>query len=83
MDVRKIREKLGMKQVDFARKLGVTITSVSRWENGHRNPDRRAIRDIIALIKGIPELKVIRDQLLKDTHFDIIRGGKVNDIQRS
>lgn len=28
------RENLGLKQTDFAKEIGVTATSVSRWETG-------------------------------------------------
>lgn len=32
--VRKIRAGLGLTQAAFAAEVGVTVTSVSRWENG-------------------------------------------------
>lgn len=34
--MRELRAKLGLSQQAFATSLGVSIASVSRWENGHR-----------------------------------------------
>lgn len=34
-DFRALRESLGLTQMEIAVKLDVTITTVSRWENGH------------------------------------------------
>lgn len=31
--VRRLRERLGLTQVEFAAKLGVSFASVNRWEN--------------------------------------------------
>ena len=69
MDVKQIRKKLGMRSVDFARALGVTITTVSRWENSFRSPDNRAVRDIVALLKGKSGFKTIRDRIIKENPF--------------
>ena len=33
-----LRERMGIKQIDLADRLGVTVTSISRYENG-RQPD--------------------------------------------
>lgn len=33
-----IRELLGLTQQEFATKLGVAVSTVSRWENGKTNP---------------------------------------------
>lgn len=30
-----LRKMLGLSQFEFAAKLGVSLTTVSRWENGH------------------------------------------------
>ena len=66
MDIREIRKKLKMRQVDFAQALGVTITTVSRWENGFRHPDNRAVRDMLALMKGKKGLKTMRIKILNE-----------------
>ena len=36
--IRELREARGVSQAAFAAELGTTVTTVSRWENGHRMP---------------------------------------------
>jgi len=44
-DIKKIRHGLGFSQVEFARALGVSFTTVNRWENGKAEPQSdRVIR---------------------------------------
>ena len=40
--VRAIRLELGLTEVGLAHALGVSFTTVSRWENGHMKPSRLA-----------------------------------------
>lgn len=42
MDVRKIREYLGMTRAEFAGKVGVSVSCVESWEYGRRNPSKQA-----------------------------------------
>ncbi len=44
--VKSIRERLGISQEKLAAQLGVTFSSVNRWENGHRRPSPLAMRSI-------------------------------------
>jgi DNA-binding transcriptional regulator YiaG len=37
-----VREKLFMSQEDLAKALGVAYVTVSRWENGHCEPNYKA-----------------------------------------
>ena len=37
--IRKIRQKAGLAQKDFAQKLGVSLVTMNRIENGRRQPD--------------------------------------------
>ncbi len=39
-----LRRKLGMTQEEFAHAIGVTVSTVNRWENGHILPSRLARR---------------------------------------
>jgi DNA-binding transcriptional regulator YiaG len=42
-----VREALGLSQEAWARRLGVLrVATISRWENGHTNPERRFWRKI-------------------------------------
>lgn len=58
--VKSIRERLGVTQEKLAAQLGVTFSSVNRWENGHRKPSRLAMRSIEELATKIglqPEIQ--------------------------
>ena len=47
--VRALRQRLGMTQEEFARRIQVTLSTVNRWENGHAAPSHlawRAIKDL-------------------------------------
>jgi DNA-binding transcriptional regulator YiaG len=37
-NVKQIREQLGLTQLQLARKLHTTVTTVSRWESGQSKP---------------------------------------------
>lgn len=41
-----LRKKNKMQQSELAKKLGVTIDSVSRWERGNRKPEMNNIRGL-------------------------------------
>jgi DNA-binding transcriptional regulator YiaG len=48
-NVRALRRRLGMSQEKFAAALGVSFSTVSRWENAHRKPSPlswRAVREL-------------------------------------
>jgi len=42
-DIRRIRLSLSMSQQRFAERLGVSITTVNRWERGRSNPSPLAL----------------------------------------
>jgi DNA-binding XRE family transcriptional regulator len=46
--VRTIRRALGMSQAEFARALGWCASTISRWESGKAEPDRLALKIILA-----------------------------------
>ena len=37
-----LRRRLNMTQEEFAHTIGVTVSTVNRWENGHIEPSRLA-----------------------------------------
>jgi putative transcriptional regulator len=41
--VKNIRQKVGLKQVDFASLLGVSVSGLRKWEQGHRRPGGAAL----------------------------------------
>ncbi len=38
-DIKKIREKLGKSQPEFALMIGVSVATLRNWEQGRRSPD--------------------------------------------
>jgi putative transcriptional regulator len=42
--VHELRRRLNMTQEEFAHAIGVTVSTVNRWENGHIEPSRLARR---------------------------------------
>ncbi len=58
IDIKAIRLDLGFTQEDLARKLGVTLSTVSKWEQGLFSPSRLAREKIEKLTrKGGKEKK--------------------------
>ncbi len=40
--IRNLRRRLEMTQEEFAHTLGITVSTVNRWENGHASPSKLA-----------------------------------------
>jgi putative transcriptional regulator len=55
VDVKAIREKLGMTQTEFADAFGFSVSSLRNWEQGRRRPER-PIRILLFLIEKEPKL---------------------------
>ncbi len=49
--VRELRERLGLTQEDFAREVGVSMMTVSRWERGIARPTKLAIKQLDVLAR--------------------------------
>lgn len=54
IDVRSLRANLHLSQVEFARRFGVPLHSLRRWETGKRQPDAAA-RAYLSLIGKDPK----------------------------
>jgi len=53
--VHELRRRLQMTQEEFAHAIGVTVSTVNRWENGHIEPSRlarRAMEGLAAQLTG-------------------------------
>ena len=53
--IRELRAKLGLTQEQFAAQVGVTWSTVNRWENGRGKPSPLAMRRIEEMQTGIGE----------------------------
>ncbi len=51
--IRLLRSKLGLTQEQFAAKVGVTFSTVNRWESGKSRPSPLAMRQIDELFNAI------------------------------
>jgi len=49
LSIRDMRNKLAMTQEEFAHALGITVSTVNRWENGHSEPSKLARATIARL----------------------------------
>ncbi|MCL1914470.1 MAG: helix-turn-helix transcriptional regulator [Eubacteriaceae bacterium] len=62
-----IRKEFGISQEDLAHELGISYTTINRWENSRRLPSRLAMRQIkdFCAAKGVSEeiLKVLESLL--------------------
>ncbi len=48
--IRDMRNRLSMTQEEFAPALGITVSTVNRWENGHSAPSKLARATLSRLI---------------------------------
>jgi putative transcriptional regulator len=55
IDVKKIRQKFGYTQVQFASHFGFSTKSVKEWEQGRRTPERAA-RILLTIIDQEPHV---------------------------
>jgi putative transcriptional regulator len=51
--IQEIRRRLKVTQEDFAHMVGVTFSTVNRWENGKSKPNRIAQRILAGLEKKV------------------------------
>ena len=61
-EIKSIRDRLDMKQSEFAKYLGVATLTVSQWETGVRKPSKLAL----AAIKMLEELKLMEVQFREE-----------------
>ena len=51
--IRNLREKTGLTQEKFATKLGVTLLTINRWENGRAKPSPLAMQKVEELLRSM------------------------------
>ena len=55
--IKQLRKQLTLTQEQFARKVGVTYSTVNHWENGKRTPHPYLIQRLLEIKKELPEGK--------------------------
>ena len=58
--IRKLRASLGLTQERFAARLGVTFSTVNRWENGRGTPSPLACQRIEELREQVAKTKKLQ-----------------------
>ena len=53
--IREVRARLGLTQEKFAARLGVTLPTINRWENGRTKPSPLAMQNLRELIVSMGE----------------------------
>ncbi|MBP7726415.1 MAG: helix-turn-helix transcriptional regulator [Candidatus Bipolaricaulis sp.] len=47
--IKRLRERMGLTQEQFAREVGVTFSTVNLWENGHRRPQPYLLKRLLEM----------------------------------
>ncbi len=63
-DARKIRSRFGLSQIDFARLIGISVSTLRNWEQGLRRPEGPA-RVLLHVVAKHPD--AVRDVCLPRT----------------
>ncbi|MBD6616519.1 helix-turn-helix transcriptional regulator [Komarekiella sp. 'clone 1'] len=53
--IRELRQQLDLSQEKFAAKLGVSLRTVNRWENGYAMPSQMALKLIEEMLQKMGE----------------------------
>lgn len=53
--IRELRKRLGLTQEKCAARLGVTFSTLNRWENGHAKPSPLALKSIRREVEQLGE----------------------------
>ena len=51
--VKGLRRRLGLTQEQFAQEVGVTYSTVNRWENGKRRPQPFLVKRLVEMHEGL------------------------------
>ncbi|GJQ50894.1 MAG: helix-turn-helix domain-containing protein [Candidatus Kuenenia stuttgartiensis] len=64
-EIKELREKLGATQSEFAKALGISFSTVSRWESGISQPDDTQEEQLIALKQLVDNKDVDQKKIRK------------------
>ncbi|MEH2149469.1 helix-turn-helix domain-containing protein [Nostoc sp.] len=62
--IRELRQQLALSQEKFAAKLGVSLRTVNRWENGSTVPSQMALKLIEEMLEKMGEPKRLVNEYL-------------------
>ncbi|PSN15275.1 transcriptional regulator [filamentous cyanobacterium CCT1] len=53
--IRDLRQAIGSTQAQFADALGVSFSTLNRWENGHMQPSPLALRQVESVLENLSQ----------------------------
>ena len=68
--IKAIRKKTFFSQEDFAKELGVSFTTVNRWETGKTKPNYKTIRRILDFCEKNKMDKEYANALMEEAYHD-------------
>ncbi|MEH1863793.1 MAG: helix-turn-helix transcriptional regulator [Nostoc sp.] len=70
--IRELRQQLDLSQEKFAAKLGVSLRTVNRWENGSTVPSQMALKLIEEMLQkmGEPGKRLLNEYLPKAKRWE-------------
>lgn len=77
--IKRIREYIGLSQLEMAKKLGIQFATVNRWENGHSIPNSLAQEALFELCEeyNVPFYQMILDKVKQEVDNLTIEDGRV------
>jgi putative transcriptional regulator len=51
-NIKEIRGRLGMSQEELAHEVGVSLSTIQRWEKNSTQPSRLALRELERMLRG-------------------------------
>lgn len=57
--VKNVRKKLGLSQEELAHKVGVSFSTLNRWENRKTSPSKLALNQFTAYMDKMPQKRKI------------------------
>ncbi len=69
LDIKKHRKKLNLTQLDLAKKIGVSLKTVSNYENGGSIPD--TIKQLLRIVLNIDEPEIKKDPFTSHLFYNL------------
>ncbi|MBQ9403586.1 MAG: helix-turn-helix transcriptional regulator [Synergistaceae bacterium] len=79
-NIRQLRKKAGLTQIELAEKIGVSIATLRRWEAGETSPTGTKITEIADLLGVLPDEIVREDNKTVISRSDIKHSNSANSV---
>ncbi|MBQ4469020.1 MAG: helix-turn-helix transcriptional regulator [Synergistaceae bacterium] len=79
-NIRQLRKKAGLTQIELAEKIGVSIATLRRWEAGETSPTGTKITEIADLLGVLPDEIVKDDNKTVISRSDIKHSNSANSV---